>query len=263
MIFPRSHNGHFVQVCYYFLNGYFSDCMKFLLLLTLLLLPIGGLLAQQPGFTLNRLSFSEGEFLQENLHYNAVTDVLTVSNGFGDSTYTAAAVQYFSWQQEEYYSLPFLGDFAFFKVIHEDTRFAVVHKQANAQLLRYFVAESRGTLQICEEEGGSMRLCEKQIGPSFGMPVYAGGSTSYLLDNALFVLMNGQLHLVDVTYNTSGELFASVPGLKKKNRRILKQLRQIIDDDRQMQQLRKFVAASRVDLQDPQQLVVALKTLYP
>ncbi|MBW3546137.1 MAG: hypothetical protein KY428_11165, partial [Bacteroidetes bacterium] len=61
----------------------------------------------------------------------------------------------------------------------------------------------------------------------------------------------------------SGKLFASVPSLKKKNKRTLKQLEQILDDDRQLQQLRKYVAVNSVDLQDPQQLVVALKMLYP
>lgn len=236
--------------------------MKILLFLALLL-PCGSLLAQKSHFELNWLSFPDGTLQQENLHYDPATDVLTVKSEWELRTFTAAEVQHFTWQQQEYYSLPFQGGWAFFNLVHEDNRFAVVHKQANAQLLRYFVAESRGTLQICEEEGGSMRLCEKQIGPSFGMPVYAAGSTSYLLDNALFLLINGQLHLVNVTYNTSGELFATVPSLKKKNRRTLKQLKQIIGNAQQMQQLRKYVVAGRVDLQDPQQLVVALKMLYP
>lgn len=234
-------------------------CLLFLLLLA----PISSLMAQQPNFQRNWLSFPEGELLQETLHYNPGNDVITVRRGFEESTYTADEVQHFTWEQEEYYSLPFHDGYAFFKIVHEDARFAVVYKQANAQLLRYFVTESCGVLQICEDEAGSMKLCEKQLGPSFGVPVYAGSSISYLLDNALFLLINGQLHLVNVTYDTSGKLFASVPSLKKKNKRTLKQLEQILDDDRQLQQLRKYVAVNSVDLQDPQQLVVALKMLYP
>ncbi len=221
--------------------------------------------AQSQPFEKNWFSLEGKEPSIEELSFNPLTDVVTVRRSGGEVAYSAAEVLHFVYEDYLYYSLPLNNSFSFFRVLHESNGFAVLHKQTNHQLLEYFVSQSEGALQICEDEDheGKLVLCEQQIGPSFGMPGYTGASVAYSVEDAVFLAIKGSLHLVNFKYDTRGQLFAAVPSLQKKNRRTLKRLKEVVDNEQKMQQLRRYVATASADLQDPEQLILALKTIYP
>ncbi|AHM59694.1 hypothetical protein D770_07155 [Flammeovirgaceae bacterium 311] len=217
-------------------------------------------------FEENWLILESGQAEKSALHYNVETDVLTVRSMEGLMEFTPKEVISFSYRGHEYFSLPFNEGYSFFKVLHEGSDFAVLQKPANQSLLRYFVEESRGSLKICEDstDPANMVLCEGSIGPSFGMPVYSGSSAEYILQDAVFVAVGGRLNLVSYKYDTKGRLTNSItmPQLNKQNRRLLNRLKEVVGNEQKMMQLRRYSAATRADLEDPNELITALKTIY-
>lgn len=199
------------------------------------------------------------------LSYNSLTDVLSVKNKAGEEgAYTAEQVLNFTYQGNEYLSMPFNGGYSFFRVLHEGYNFAVLQKSVSISLLEYFVSTTKGAVQICGDgvDSVNMVLCEREIGPGFGMPNYGETSVQYKVQDAIFLAVGEQVHLVSCKYDTEGQLFATVPSMHKKNKRLLRRLKQVVQNEQQMQTLKKYAAAASADLEDPQQLIMALKTIY-
>ncbi|WP_224996015.1 hypothetical protein [Cesiribacter sp. SM1] len=220
--------------------------------------------AKELQFEENWITLESGHAEMSSLHYDYLTDVLTVRSTRGEQQLTPEQVISFSFGGYEYYSLPFNGGFSFFKVLHEGSDFAVLQKPANHELLKYFVDESKGSLQICENSADpkQMILCEGSIGPSFGLPVYSGSSVSYTLQEAIFVAVDGRLNLVSYKYDTMGKISDNMHQLNKKNRRLLNRLKEVVGNQQKMMELRRYYAATRADLEDPNELIIALQTVY-
>lgn len=237
-----------------------------LFLLILLCFSSFGVQATELQFEENWVVLESGQAERSALHYNFITDVLTVRSMEGLMELKPEQVISFSFRGDEYFSLPFNEGYSFFKVLHEGSDFAVLQKPANQSLLRYFVEKSRGSLKICEDSTNpaNMVLCEGSIGPGFGMPVYSGASAEYTLQDAIFVAVGGRLNLVSYHYDTKGRLTDSVtmPQLNKQNRRLLNRLKEVVGNEQKMMQLRRYSAATRADLEDPNELITALKTIY-
>lgn len=221
--------------------------------------------AQQPAFEQSWLYLQDGQQEQAYLSFDPATDVLTVSNEAGEIVYEPAQVLAFSWGGNEYFSMPFNAGHSYFRVLHEGNNFAVLQKQLSRSLLEYFVRTTKGAVQICEQgvNADSLVLCEQELGPGFGMPNYGESSVQYKVENAIFLAVGDQMHLVSCKYDTQGQLFASVPSMQKKNRRLLRRLKQVVQNEQKMQALKKYVASSSADLEDPEQLILALKSIYP
>lgn len=222
--------------------------------------------AEEMRFEENWVKLQDGEVRHTALHYNQTLDQLVIK-GTGDEelVLTARQVVSFSYAGHEYYSLPFNnGGYSFFRVLYEGNNFAVLDKPVNLGLLEYVVQATNGAVQVCEDSNDptTLVLCEGGAGPSFGMPSFGESSVQYTLQNAVFVAVEGQIHLVSCKYDTKGQLFASVPGLQKKNRRLLKRLQQVVQDEHKITAIRRYAAAASADLEDPEQLIQALKTVY-
>ena len=221
--------------------------------------------AQDIAFEQSWVQLEDGQPLLAELQYNVKTDVLTVRENDGEAqVYRPCTVVSFAYAGDTYYSLPLNGGYSYFKVLHEGDNFAVLLKPANLPLLEFFVRQSRGTLTICEdpEDASKKVLCEGSIGPSFGMPTYTGSAVEYEVEDALFVAIGGQVHLVSCKYDTKGNLFTTVPKLQKSNKYVLRRLNEVVQNQQKMLALRKHVASASPDLEDPQQLIQALKTIY-
>jgi hypothetical protein len=221
--------------------------------------------AREMAFEQNWIQFEEGQPEIAELYFDMETDVLTVRAAEGeDQDYRADKVVSFSFAGETYYSLPLNGGYSFFKILHEGERFAVLQKPANLPLLEFFVQQSKGTLMICEDqqEPGKKVLCEASIGPSFGMPSYAGGSVTYEVEDALFVAIEGQVQLVSCKYDTKGAAVAGETNIKRSNKWVLRRLKDVVKNEQKMQALRKQVAASGYNLEEPRQLIKALGAIY-
>ena len=217
-------------------------------------------------FEENWVKLQDGQLRHAPLHYNQALDQLVIK-GAGDEelVLTARQVLSFSYEGHEYYSLPIDdGGYGFFRVLYEGNNFAVLDKPANLGLLEYVVRATNGAVQMCEDSNdpATLVLCEAGVGPSYGMPTFGESSVQYTLQNAVFVAVEGQIHLVSCKYDTKGQLFASVPGLQKKNRRLLKRLQQVVQDEHKITAIRRYAAAASADLEDPEQLIKALKTVY-
>jgi hypothetical protein len=220
--------------------------------------------AKELQFEENWITLESGQAEKSSLHYDYLTDVLTVRTGSGVQQLRPEQVLSFSFGGYEYYSLPFNDGYSFFKVLHEGSDFAVLQKPANHQLMKYFVNESKGALQICEDttDPKQMVLCEGSIGPSFGIPAFSGSSVSYTLQEATFVAVDGRLNLVSYKYDNMGGDSGSMHHLNKKNRRLLNRLKEVVGNQQKMMELRRYYAATRANLEDPNELILALQTIY-
>lgn len=245
-----------------FLTSFMNNLRSNLLFLFLLLSTVA--VGQGRGEE-NWMLLEGGEMQFSSFEFDAQKDVLTLTDSHASHTeYTAAQVEEFLYKGELYYSLPLNGVYSFFRVLHQGRDFAVLQKPANMHLLQYVVDHTKGAVQICEDETrqDNWLLCEGAAGPDFGFAAFAGSAVSYRLEEAIFLAVEGEVHLVSCSYDTQGDLFARVPNQHKKNRRMLRRLKQVVQNQQQMQALRQYVTTASADLEDPQQLIVALKTIY-
>lgn len=222
-------------------------------------------MAKQLPLEENWIYLQDGQQALVELSFDPATDVLTVNSHEGEKTFSAQEVYAFSYGGYDYYSMPFNGGYSFFKVLYDGADYAVLHKSASLSLLEYFVKDTRGAVQICEDETETDQyvLCEQESGPGFGMPVYEASAVRYKLQDAIFLAMGDQVHLVSCKYDTEGQVLASVPSLQKKNKRLLKRLKRIVQNQDKMQALKEYAIAGNADLEDPEQLIMALRTVYP
>ena len=217
-------------------------------------------------FEQSSLLFVSGDAAIETFSYNPLTDIITVKGEYADELihYTPAQIKSFSYDGYDYYSLPLNGGYSFFRVLHEGDDFAVLYKLSNVQLLEYVVQQSRGGIRVCVDESDPSKflICEGPIGPSFGMPTYTGSGVEYQVENAVFLAVGDELHLLNCKYDTKGQNFSSMPSLRRKNQITMKRIKDVVRNEQKMLALRKHVASASINLEDPEQLVLALKTIY-
>ncbi|EMR04784.1 hypothetical protein [Cesiribacter andamanensis] len=207
----------------------------------------------------------------ELLHYK-------VNERDAAAVYAPEAVVSFHYGGQPYYSLPLRdGYFTFFKVYHEGSEFAVLEKAPSYKALQVITDESGGQLSLCQgSRSKAFTLCFTDTRQSthavMGTPVVSS-VRKFVVHKLIYLAIEGQLKLFYLDSDEGFSLWndwallnankrSALNTLEAGRKSTLRTLSDMIDDPQKMSVIEQKVKQDKLDVRNPQQLILALEAVY-
>lgn len=212
-------------------------------------------------FELQTVYFPDGSEKQLWISLDNQSDRLlykTQEEGTVD-VFGAANVVSFIYGGYQYYSLPLRdGYFTFFQVLHEGNAFAVLEKAPNYKTLRIISDESDGGISICQKRrNNEFYLCFKDN------QFYSNQNVRELkVHKLVYLAIEGRLKLFYMETDERFNLWDDMVNTRPRKRKTEKMMEDFIEDPQKLAAIQAKIKHDKLDIRDPQELIVALEAVY-
>lgn len=216
--------------------------------------------AQQAPFEQQQVLMVDGQELSLWISLNEVTEELYFKETKEDmpEVLQAAEVESFKYGGHQYYTLPLReGYYTYFKVQFEGKEFAVLEKAPSYKTLRLIVNESNGSLALRKnKKNEEFSLC---FVSSFENMAY---NEEFKVDNLIFLAVENELKLCYMVTEEYYYLWDDLTGDKPGKRTVENMFEAMVKNPEKISAIQEKVKRERLDVRDPQQLIVALGAVY-
>lgn len=234
------------------------------------------LCAQSPAFEQQDVLLADGQEVllwisldesSEMLHYKK-------EESAKPSTYSASDVVSFRYQDHLYYTLPLRdGYYTFFKVFHEGKEFAVLEKAPSFKALRVVIEESEERLSMCQNRRNKeFYLCRKDnsrdnlLPAALEVPIPGAREAltirQFEVKKLVYLAVEGKLKLFYMETDERFSLWDDILEAKPGQRKAEQMFERFIEDEQKISLIQKKVKQDKLDIRNPQHLILALGAAY-
>jgi hypothetical protein len=225
--------------------------------------------AQQAPFEKQWVMLADGSEVEQWISLDEKSETLyyKTSANAPVASYTAAEVVRFHYGRQHYFSLPLKeAYFTYFKVYHEASEFAILEKVPSIKVLQLLAKESKSSVTLCQtKKSNDYYLCHQITTLHPGANGHMNSSTSETeidVRKMIYLALEGKVKLLymetDDRFSFWDEAMNTRPGMRQTE----KIFQYFIEDPHKRAAILDKIILDRLDIRDPQHLILALEAVY-